>query len=352
LATAGDPQQSDLKAADSIALETNEPSLTEGADITKIELATAGDPQQSDLKAADSIALETNEPSLTEGSDITKIELATADDRQPIASYSEPETEEPSPPDEAIGAELGPGGEPLQPSSIASPSSRLAPVSASVRGLRALTGIMIVGTLSAGAIAAVLYLKAANPYQQASGIAESKDIPLEFHSRINKQTNKMEAFVVGWQENQNGVGAEIVGECANRNIVFKATVVGRDGTPDHLLWGDKLEGDRNSIGILPISVKINDGEPEVIKRLREGADHNVIRLATLQLESPDSAQLDDNLSMEERTALASYSAEKIFNIAEVRVLMVRFKTSEGTVPIKVTMDDPAIRKFVQACQKQ
>jgi hypothetical protein len=211
---------------------------------------------------------------------------------------------------------------------------------------------MIVGTLSAGAIAAVLYLKAANPYQQASGIAESKDIPLEFHSRINKQTNKMEAFVVGWQGNQNGVGTEIVGECANRSVIFKAIVVGRDGTPDHLLWGDKLEDDRNSIGILPISVKINDGEPEVIKRLREGEDHNVIRLATLQLESPDSAQLDDNLSMEERTALASYSAEKIFNIAEVRVLMVRFKTSEGTVPIKVTMDDPAIRKFVQACQKQ
>ena len=75
----------------------------------------AGDPQQFDLKAAYSIALETNEPSLTEGADITRIEAAPADDRQPIASYSEPETKEPSPPDEAIRAELGPGGEPLQP---------------------------------------------------------------------------------------------------------------------------------------------------------------------------------------------------------------------------------------------
>jgi hypothetical protein len=103
---------------------------------------------------------------------------------------------------------------------------------------------------------------------------------------------------------------------------------------------------------LPISIKVNNGEAELIKRLQEGAYRNVIRLATLQLESPDSAQLDDNLSMEERTALASYSAEKIFNIAEVRVLMVRFKTSEGTMPIKIMMDDPAIRKFVRACQKQ
>ena len=99
----------------SITPETEEVPLSKPTDITKIELATAGDPQQSDLKAADSIALETNEPSLTEGADITRIEAAPADDRQPIASYSEPETKEPSSPDEAIRAELGPGGEPLQP---------------------------------------------------------------------------------------------------------------------------------------------------------------------------------------------------------------------------------------------
>jgi hypothetical protein len=42
----------------------------------------AGDPHQFDLKAAYSIALETNEPSLTEG-DITRIEAVPADDRQP-----------------------------------------------------------------------------------------------------------------------------------------------------------------------------------------------------------------------------------------------------------------------------
>ena len=99
----------------SVTPETEEVPLSKPTDITKIELATAGDPQQSDLKAADSIALETNEPSLTEGADITRIEAAPADDRQPITSYSEPETKEPSSPDEASRAELGPGGEPLQP---------------------------------------------------------------------------------------------------------------------------------------------------------------------------------------------------------------------------------------------
>ena len=99
----------------SVTPETEEVPLSKPTDITEIELATAGDPQQFDLKAADSIALETNEPSLTEGADITRIEAAPADDRQPIASYSEPETKEPSSPDEAIRAELGPGGEPLQP---------------------------------------------------------------------------------------------------------------------------------------------------------------------------------------------------------------------------------------------
>ena len=99
----------------SVTPETEEVPLSKPTDITEIELAMAGDPQQSDLKAAYSIALETNEPSLTDGADITRIEAAPADVRQPIASYSEPETEKPSPPDDAIRAELRPGGEPLQP---------------------------------------------------------------------------------------------------------------------------------------------------------------------------------------------------------------------------------------------
>jgi hypothetical protein len=93
--------------------ETEEVPHSKPADITQIELATPGDPLQFD--AAYSIALETNEQSLTESADITRIEAAPADDRQPIASYSEPETKEPSPPDEPIRAKLRPGKEPLQP---------------------------------------------------------------------------------------------------------------------------------------------------------------------------------------------------------------------------------------------
>ena len=100
----------------SVIPEREEVPLSKPTDITEIELATAGDPQQFDLKAAYSIALETNEPSLTEGAAITRIEAAPADDRQPLTSYSEAETtKEPSPPDEAIRAELGPSGELLQP---------------------------------------------------------------------------------------------------------------------------------------------------------------------------------------------------------------------------------------------
>ena len=91
--------------------EREEVPLSKPTDITEIELATAGDPQQFDLKAAYNIALETNEPSLTEGAAITRIEAAPADDRQPLTSYSEAETtKEPSPPDEAIRAELEPSG--------------------------------------------------------------------------------------------------------------------------------------------------------------------------------------------------------------------------------------------------
>jgi hypothetical protein len=97
----------------SVIPETEEVPLSKPTDITEIELATAGDPKQFD--AAYSIALETNEPPLTDAADITRIEAAPADVRQPLASYSEPETEKPSPAEDAIRAELRSGGEALQP---------------------------------------------------------------------------------------------------------------------------------------------------------------------------------------------------------------------------------------------
>ena len=87
-------------ASTSVTPEREKVPLSKPTDITEIELATAGDPQQFDLKAAYSIALETNgNLSLTEGAAITRIEAAPADDRQPLTSYSEAETtKEPSPP--------------------------------------------------------------------------------------------------------------------------------------------------------------------------------------------------------------------------------------------------------------
>ena len=80
------------------------------------------------------------------------------------------------------------------------------------------------------------------------------------------------------------------------------------------------------------------------------------RLATLNLDPTPAAtrvaQLDYNLSAAERTALASYYPEHPLNIAEVRSMTMQFETSEGTMPIKIMMDDPAIQNFVRACQKQ
>ena len=321
----------------SVTLETKEPS----AAITRTESAIAGYPQQPDLKSDDGIAAsvpETKEASPTETIEVIKSEFAA--------------TEDPQAPD-VTGA------------SVDASSPEPGHVAASVRRLGAFTGIMIVGTVSAGAIAAVLYAKGPNPYQggDASRVSETNDSPWEFHAKNNDATNEMEAFVIGWQENGQGAGAEIIGECANRRIIFKATVLGRDATPSvELLWDDKLEDYRHSIGkfmqviYLPISIKVNNGEAELIKRLQEGAYRNVIRLATLNLDPTPAAtrvaQLDNNLSPAERTALASYYPETPLNIAEVRSMTMQFETSEGTMPIRIMMDDPAIRKFVRACQKQ
>src|ERR1700704_4380511 len=323
----------------SVPSETKKPSPAKPAHITRTGSAIAGYPQQPDLESdggMDPSAPETREASAIETIEVIKSELAATEDPQAA---------------DLTGA------------SVDASSPAPARISASPRGLGALTGTMIVGTLSAGAIATALYVKTPSPYQsdEASRVGATREAPWEFHTKNND--DKTEAFVIAWQENGQGAGAEIIGECANRSITFKATVLGRDATPTvELPWDDKLEDYRNSTGkfmqviSLPISVKLNNGETEVIKRLQEGAYRNVIRLATLSLDPTPAAtrvaQLDYNLSAAERTALASYYPEHPLNIAEVRSMTIQFETSEGTMPIKIMMDDPAIQNFVRACQKQ
>jgi len=249
--------------------------------------------------------------------------------------------------------------------SVATIASQAAQVSASLRASapNVIVGIVIAGMLSAAAIGmAVLYSKTQNPYEheQASvgrtGMADG-----------------VKASVIGWQENEHGAAAEIIGECVNRSINFKATVLGRDGEPTvELQWDDTLEDFRNETGkymqviYLPITVKINNDELQIVKRLHEEPYRNVIRLVTLLLEGTPasdpqqsmtetktvSVQLDNLLSPAEKAALTSYYPDKRLKISEARRIMVQFATSKGTMLIKIMMDDPAIRKLVKLCQSQ
>jgi hypothetical protein len=245
-------------------------------------------------------------------------------------------------------------------------SSQATRVSASLRASapNVIVGIVIAGMLSAAAAVgtAVLYSKTQNPYEheQASvgrtGMADG-----------------VKASVIGWQENEHGAAAEIIGECVNRSINFKAMVLGRDGEPTvELRWDDTLEDLRNETGkfmqviYLPITVKINDDEPQIVKRLHEEPYRNVIRLVTLLLEGTPasdpqqavtetktvSVQLDNLLSPAEKAALTSYYPDKRLKILEAKRIMVQFDTSKGTMLIKIMMDDPAIRKLVELCQSQ
>ena len=83
---------------------------------------------------------------------------------------------------------------------------------------------------------------------------------------------------------------------------------------------------------LPIVVKINDDEPQIVKRLHEEPYRNVIRLGTLLSDpTPPSdrqqstrkngsnvLQLDDLLSTAEKAALTLYYPDKELKASEVR----------------------------------
>jgi hypothetical protein len=260
-------------------------------------------------------------------------------------------------------------------SSIPSRSRQVAQLFRSPPGPAVIVGMMIAAVSSAGVIGAILYSKASRPYEHgaASRIAESTKVRWKFSVKKSGIANRVEAFVIGWQENEHGAATEIIGECADRNINFKAKVLGRDAKQTvELPWDDKLEDYRNEIGkfmqviFLPIAVKINDDEPQIIKRLHEEPYRNVIRLVTLlsdptppsdrqqsvRKNSNNVLQLDDLLSTTEKAALTLYYPDKKLTASEVRRIMVQFDTSKGTMLIKIMTDDPTIQKLVHFCQNQ
>ena len=275
--------------------DKREPTELELTAVTKTEFASTGDSKTTTAKHL-SLGSETREVESTELAVLTETESAPTGDSQRSESNG--------------------GG------SIATFASQAAQVAASLRASASTVslGIVIAGTLSAAAIGTALYLKT---------------------HRVEKtgMTNEVKASVIGWQENEHGAAAEIIGECVNRSINFKATVLGRDAQPTvELPWNDKLEDYRNETGkfmqvmYLPITVKINDDDPQIVKRLHEEPYRNVIRLVTLLLEPTPgsdpgqstgetktvSAQLDNLLSTAEKAALTSYYPDKLLKISEAR----------------------------------
>jgi hypothetical protein len=260
--------------------------------------------------------------------------------------------------DDARASGSGDGSSAVSVSSLA----QVAEVAATLRrpGPRLIVAIM----LFVAAIGAVLYSKT----QNASHIPEATRVPWELHIKKSGLGAAPEPFVIGRQENGYGAAADILGECVNRSVIFKATVLGHDPEPTvELPWDDKLKDYRNEaerfiqVIYLPITVKINDDEPQTIKRLREEPYRNVVRLVTLLTDqtfdqqrstvknSIAAVQLNDLLSPAE---IASNYPDKSFRISEVRRLLVQFDTSKGAMSIAIGMDDPAIQKLVSFCQNQ
>jgi len=332
------------------------------------EHASVG-PQTRELEPTDPAVLIETEPAPIGGS-------KTAAEHPPVGHETRPELE---PTDPAVGTKAvspSTGGslhpEPKDSSGAASSSPQAAKVSASPRP-RVILGKTLAGTLSAAAIGTLLYSKALNPYENwnTSGIAEPTKVPWKFHIGKGDMTNRVRPLVVGWQENERGALAEIIAECVNRGINIKVTVLGPDAEPTvELPWDNKLEDYRTEIGrfmevvYLPITLKVNDNEPQIVKRLHEEPYRNVIRLVTLLSEPTTgsdprqsmretktvSVQLDNLLSTEEKAALTSYYPDKRLKISEAKRIMVQFDTSKGTMLIKIMMDDPAIQKLAEFCQ--
>jgi hypothetical protein len=337
-------QRKKTMAAERASIATRELQHAEPPVVTKTPVTTDG---------SNATMMATERPSITRGefeatklAAVTTTSSASADDAQRSGSGDQ--------------------------SSAASLLTQVAEVAAALRrpGPRVIVAIIV----SVGAIGAVLYWKTLTlvPNENISDLPEATTVPWELHIKKSGLGDTPEPFVISRQQNGHGAAADILGECVNRSVIFKATVLGRDTESTvELPWDNKLEDYRNEAGrssqviYLPITVKINDDEPQTIKRLRGEPYRNVIRLVTLltdqTFDQPQSAmknsnvaavQLDDLLSTAGTAALMSNYPDKNFRISEARRLLVQFDTSKGAMSIKIGMDDPAIQKLVSFCQNQ
>ena len=208
--------------------------------------------------------------------------------------------------------------------------------------------------------------RAARIEKQGLDYASRRETSWQLISTKNEMIDKVESIAISWQENENGAGAEVVGKCENKDILFTATVLDRNKkgmvqlpwitrmpTSAELNWQGSITGsyDFRPIAILPVTVRLNDNPPMTRVRKHDGKYGNAVPLILFRHEhwmlKPGAGDAEkDNKANEFLKLLIGIEDDVLFETWRV---IVQFDTSVGTILIKIPMYDNNVQKMIKSC---
>jgi TPR repeat protein len=208
--------------------------------------------------------------------------------------------------------------------------------------------------------------KAAELVKKGLDYASKRETAWRLMSKKNEMIDVVENLAVSWQENERGAGAEIVGKCVNKDILFTATVLDKYGKPTvelpwitrmpttaELTWQQTMFGgyDFNPIVTLPITIRFNDNPPVLRVRKHDEKFKNVVPLLLLRhqhwrLAGTEGGSTRDNEANEFVKLLVGIEDDVIAGIWRI---MVQFDTSAGPLLIKIPIFDNSIQQMIKSC---
>jgi tetratricopeptide (TPR) repeat protein len=203
--------------------------------------------------------------------------------------------------------------------------------------------------------------------KQGLDYASRRESSWQLISSKNEKTGKVESIAISWQENKNGAGAEVIGKCGDKDILFTATVLDNNRKETvELPWSTRMttsaelnwQGTSSSaddfepIATLPVTIRIDDNAPVTRLRKHDGKNSNAVPLILFRHEhwmfEPGAH------SISEKDAKAKELLKLIIGIeddviGETWRVVVQFDTSKGSIRINIPIYDNDVQKMIKSC---
>ena len=179
--------------------------------------------------------------------------------------------------------------------------------------------------------------------KQGTKYAETHETDWKLSSKVDEMTDHQKVTVTSIQESDGNAIGQVTGTCVDGMVLFKALVVDDGGKPTIAL----ANRSRNAV---MGELRINDSEPRSAAFLT-GDYANEIFFPLVGRTDRASQFLETHYNDTQSSILVAFGGkEGLFNdVLTTWRIYARFKTSNGTLLVKIPLFDDVVRRFVESC---